>query len=431
MNQLEMWGGVECTIRRVGDAYTDQLRRSGHRTRIRDLDRFAELGIKKLRYPVLWEQVAPQSLDKPKWQWADKRLHRLQELDIDPIVGLMHHGSGPRYTALHQDNFASGLARFARMVAERYPWVNHYTPINEPLTTARFSGLYGIWYPHGLDDQTFVRIQLNHIQATKQAMQAIRQVNPEAKLVQTEDLGQTHSTPGMARQAEFENHRRWLTFDLLCGRVDQHHPMWDYLCRSGASAEELMELVSDPLPPDIIGINYYVTSERFLDDTVHHYPEWNVIRGRLPEDYIDIEAVRVRPVQLVGLQDLLAQTWERYKLPIAVTEVQMNCTREEQMRWLHQAWQAARNLQEQGVDVRAVTAWSLLGAFDWTNLLVHDGHSYETGVFDVRSGKPRPTALFKMVQSLARTGEYHHPLLQGEGWWNRDIRFHFHHHAHI
>ena len=26
----------------------------------------------------------------------------------------------------------------------RYPWIDAYTPVNEPLTTARFSGLYGI-----------------------------------------------------------------------------------------------------------------------------------------------------------------------------------------------------------------------------------------------------------------------------------------------
>ncbi|NJK72614.1 MAG: phospholipid carrier-dependent glycosyltransferase, partial [Synechococcaceae cyanobacterium SM2_3_60] len=51
--------------------------------------------------------------------------------------------------------------------------------------------------------------------------QAIRQVNPAAKLVQTEDLGKNFSTPLLAYQAEFENQRRWLSFDLLCGRVDR------------------------------------------------------------------------------------------------------------------------------------------------------------------------------------------------------------------
>jgi len=429
MEPVEVWGGVECTIRRIGEGYSDQLVSSGHRTRIEDLDLFAELGIRKLRYPILWEQVAPESLDNPDWTWADERMARLRELGIDPIITLLHHGSGPRYTALHQDNFVAGLARFAGMVAERYPWITHYTPVNEPLTTARFSGLYGIWYPHGIDDHTFVRIQLNHIQGTKEAMKAIRRINPEAKLVQTEDLGKTHSTPNLAYQAEFENNRRWLTYDLLCGSLDCNHAMWGYLRDNGASEEELMALVNDPLPPDILGINHYVTSERFLDEHHQYFEHHRRVHGGERPDFADVEAVRVRPIQLLGYYGLLNEAWERYHLPIAITEVHLDCTREEQMRWVQYAWDTANRLKEEGVDMRAITIWSLLGAYDWNSLLTEQGAFYESGVFDLRGGKPRPTALFKMVRGLAKEGYYHHPLLQLKGWWERDDRFRYHHHS--
>ncbi|UYZ62933.1 family 1 glycosylhydrolase [Hymenobacter weizhouensis] len=429
MEKVEIWGGVECTIRRIGNEYSDQLVNSGHRTRIEDLDRFAELGIRKLRYPVLWEQVAPQSLDNPDWSWTDERLNRLRELGIEPIVTLLHHGSGPRYTALHKKNFVPGLARFARMVAERYPWVTHYTPVNEPLTTARFSGLYGIWYPHGLDDQTFVRIQLNHIRGIKEAMKAIREVTPGAQLIQTEDLGKTHCTPQLAAQAEYENNRRWLTFDLLCGRIDQQHPLWGYLRASGASEAELLELVDSPLPPDVLGINHYITSERFLDENHHYFPAHHLRQSEERVNYADVEAVRVRLVKLAGLHDLLLEAWERYRLPLASTEVHLDCTREEQMRWVQYAWEAANALKDKGVDMRAITIWSLLGAYDWNTLLTSEGAFYESGVFDLRGGWPRPTALFRMVKSLATTGQYEHPLLQSKGWWEREERFLYHHHC--
>ncbi|GAB2770323.1 dTDP-4-dehydrorhamnose reductase [Hymenobacter luteus] len=429
MEKVEVWGGVECTIRRIGNGYSDQLRSSGHRSRIEDLDLFAELGIKKLRYPILWEQVAPESLNHPDWTWTDERMARLRELGIDPIVTLLHHGSGPRYTALHNKNFVPGLARFAGMVAERYPWIKHYTPVNEPLTTARFSGLYGIWYPHALDDKTFVRIQLNHIRGVKEAMKAIRRVTPEAQLVQTEDLGKTHCTPKLQEQAEFENSRRWLTFDLLCGRLDQHHPLWSYLRRHGASEAELLELVHDPLPPDVLGINHYITSERFLDDNHHYFPAHHLCQSEARVEYADVEAVRVRLVQMAGLHRLLLEAYERYHLPIAVTEVHLNCTREEQMRWIKYAWDAANQLKQEGIDLRAITIWSLLGAYDWNTLLTQDGASYESGVFDMRGGRPRPTALFKMVKALATEGQYHHPVLRNKGWWERDDRFLYHHHC--
>jgi dTDP-4-dehydrorhamnose reductase len=384
------------------------------------------LGLKAIRYPVLWEHVAPESLDQPNWQWPDERLNRLRELGVEPIVGLVHHGSGPRYTSLADPNFATGLARYAGMVAERYPWVRYYTPVNEPLTTARFSGLYGIWYPHGTDNVTFLRLLYNQLLATKLAMKAIRRVNPDALLVQTEDLGQAHSTPALAAQAKFENNRRWLTFDILTGAVNSKHPMWRFLRKNGLSAAELKEFYTDPLPPDILGINYYATSERFLDQRVHHYPGRAVApaKGNRPS-YVDIEALRVSCAPISGIEGLLGEVWSRYGRAIAVTESHLCCTREEQMRWLQEAWEVTNRLRDSGMDLRGLTVWSLLGAFDWNSLLTLEGAFYESGVFDVRGGQPRPTALFKMVQNLALHGHHDHPVLQGPGWWQRDMRFHY------
>ncbi len=419
---VDIWGGVECTCRRVGNTYSDQLTRSGHRDRPDDLDRFAALGLRTLRYPVLWEHVAPDSLDRPNWQWPDERLARLRALEIEPILGLVHHGSGPRYTALHEPSFAPGLGRYARMVAERYPWARYYTPVNEPLTTARFCGLYGLWYPHGRDDATFVRILINELHGTRLAMQAIRAVNPAARLVQTEDLGQAHSSPELARQAEFENHRRWLTFDLLGGRVTPTHALWGYLRGHGIGEAELQAFIDEPLPPDVLGINHYVTSERYLDEQLGRYPGQPTISGAHHPAYVDVEALRVAGVAVTGLETLLHDTWERYGIPLAITESHLGCTREEQLRWLHQTWEAAGRLQASGVDLRGLTVWSLLGAFDWDNLLTQDGASYEPGVFDVRGGQPRPTALHAMVQSLIQHGHYTHPVLAGAGWWQRDVR---------
>lgn len=190
----EVWAGLECTVNRVGGRYFDQLTRTGHDARPGDLDRLAWLGVRAVRYPVLWERHAGAPVD---WSWADDRLTRLRGLGIRPVVGLVHHGSGPPHTHLLDWSFAEGLAAFAGRVAERFPWVDAYTPVNEPLTTARFSGLYGHWFPHGRDDRTFARALLTQRRAVVLAMRAVRRVNPEARLVQTDDLGQTHSSPAL------------------------------------------------------------------------------------------------------------------------------------------------------------------------------------------------------------------------------------------
>src|SRR3954471_2771745 len=99
-DRLELWGGLECTVNRVGDNYFDQIARTGHDARPDDLERFASLGIKALRYPVLWERTAPDGVGRADWSWADQRLACLGGLGIQPILGLVRHGSGPRDTHL-------------------------------------------------------------------------------------------------------------------------------------------------------------------------------------------------------------------------------------------------------------------------------------------------------------------------------------------
>ncbi len=417
----EVWGGIEGTVNRVGDRYFDQMRRSGHWDRIEDLDHIAALGIKALRYPVLWEQIAPLGPDRADWTWPDARLARLRELGVRPIVGLVHHGSGPRHTSLVDPAFPFELAQYARAVAERYPWVEDYTPVNEPLTTGRFSGLYGHWYPHGKDYPTFARTMIVQCRAIVEAMRAIREVNSNARLIQTEDMGRTYSTPHLAYQAEFENHRRWLSLDLLCGRIDRHHPLWSHLLNWGVSEQELGWFLDNPMPPDVVGMNYYITSDRLLDERMEHYPAWSH-GGNDRDRYADVHVAGVWKDAISGHRDVLSWAWERYRLPVAFTEVHLGCTREDQLRWLGEAWDAVCSLRREGVDVRALTVWSLLGAYDWNTLVTADRGFYEPGVFDMRAPRPRPTALAWMTHGLATRGSFEHPVLASPGWWRRDAR---------
>ncbi|MBA2965468.1 MULTISPECIES: sugar nucleotide-binding protein [Ramlibacter] len=431
-DRLELWAGPECTVNRVGDRYLDQLRASGFERRLDDLDRLAGLGITRLRLPLLWERTAPDGPDQADWRWPDARLARLRELGVQPIAGLVHHGSGPPHTSLVDPRFPQLLADYAGAVARRYPDLPAYTPVNEPLTTARFAGLYGAWYPHGRDDRSFVRCLLGQVQGTVQAMRAIRAVNPAAELVQTDDLGYTTvATPRLQYQADFDNQRRWLGYDLLCGRVDRHHPLWDYLCANGAAAGELLALVDAPCPPSIVGINSYITSERFLDDRLALYPE-HLHGGNGRDRYADIETARVHGAHIGGFAARLREASERYRLPVAITEVHLGCTREEQLRWLHQAWKAAQDLQDQGLDIRAVTVWATFGSCDWDSLVTQERGHYEPGLWDVRGGgAPRPTALVRLAHELGHGLPPSHPVLEGPGWWQRELRLAYPHHGEL
>ena len=416
--RLALWGGHECTVNRVGDDWRDQTRLSGHHDRIEDLDRFAELGVKALRYPILWErtEVAPGEFE---WSWSDARLNRLRELQVRPVVGLLHHGSGPAWTNLLDPEFPQALAAFAGRAAARYPWVRDWTPINEPLTTARFSALYGHWYPHFRDETAFWTAVLNQIDGIRLAMAEIRAVNPDARLIQTEDFGRTYATAACAAQAEHDNLRRFATWDLLAGRVSPWHALHQHIVRLGL--EDRLAAIADEPTDFVVGLNHYATSDRFLDHRLERYPEHlHGGNGRLA--YADVEAVRVIDPAPVGWAEHLRTLWLRYGRTIAVTECHLGCTREEQVRWLSECWDAAVQAREEGVDVEAVTVWNLLGGFDWNSLLTRPDGIYESGVFDLSDGMLRPTALAQVLRDLAQVGHTDCPYAHEPGWWRRPGR---------
>jgi dTDP-4-dehydrorhamnose reductase len=119
---------------------------------------------------------------------------------------------------------------------------------------------------------------------------------------------------------------------------------------------------------------------------------------------------------------LLKEAWERYHLPIAVTEVHLHCTREEQMRWLHMLWNDANRLADDGVDIQAITAWALLGSFGWNRLLTEANGYYEPGVFDLNNNNLRLTALAHMITAYNADQEFIHPILATNGWWQHKCR---------
>lgn len=419
----EIWGGIECSFNCVNGDYMDQLAYAGHYGRIeKDIERIASLGIKTIRYPVIWERLRPEKNGTTLWSEADTALNALQRSGMTLVAGLVHHGSGPSYASLLSPDYAVELSSFARAVAERYPWIRYYTPVNEPLTTARFSALYGHWYPHCRSDRDFATALVNQMKGVVLSMQQIRMVNPDAMLLQTEDLAKVYGTPKLQYQVDFENDRRWLTWDILCGKVTPDHPLWSYLASAGVREEDLGFFLENPCPPDIIGVDYYATSERYIDEAVEHYPEHTHGSNQF-ERYADVEAIRVPHDQPSGIGILLMECWERYQRPIAIAEAHIGCDFDNQIRWFAEIRKVCMHLLNQQVDIRAVTAWSMLGAFGWNTLLTRPDGDYESGVFDVTSGVAVPTPLAEYLATIISNPDYTHPSEGQLGWWHNNDRF--------
>jgi dTDP-4-dehydrorhamnose reductase len=410
----EVWAGFECARVRVGDRIVDELELTGHDRRPRDLDRLAQAGIRAVRYPVLWERQrsAGGEIDL---RWSDARLGRLRALGIAPIVTLLHHGTG-MWGEILDDAFPAAFGAYAGTLARRYPWVRDWLPINEILTNARFCGLYGHWQPHGRDRATFAHVLANQLRAYREAARAIRAVIPDARIGVAEDLGTTTSTPELAHQATSDRARRWLVLDVLTGRGPEE-PVWRWLREDPRGAAAVLDLVGDPEPPDLIGINRYLTSDRFLDHRRSRYPRayWG---GNGSEAYADIEMVRVAADGMPDWASVIAGVWGRYRRPVALTEVHLAGTAAERVAWWIDAWDGAVAAASTGIPVRGVTSWAAVGSWDWPSLLCRPVGLYEAGIWRQTPRGVRRTALFDAIARTA-AGER---LTPKPGWWKAPER---------
>jgi dTDP-4-dehydrorhamnose reductase len=409
MEALEIWASPEPTVARTDEAHVrDQLRETGHQTRERDLDLIAQLGVCASRYPVLWEKVAPHGPDLRDYAWAARRLNGLAERGVEPIVTLLHHGSGPRYTSLLDPAFPRLFAEYAAATARRFPWVTRWTPINEPLTTARFSTLYALWYPNRFaDDAAFGRAIVNEALAIAAASERIREVIPQARFVLTEDL-QSFSAADERVEAEVahKRERMYLSCELLQGRIVDGHPMHRYLTeRCGIEAVELAGLARRPQPPDVMGWNYYPYSERWL--------ETDAAGGRR-----NLGVVEVAPERL-DLRELLRRADARLGLPSALAEVHLHGDERERARWMLQRFDDVRTVRAEGVPVVAFGAWAAFGLIDWDSLLCRAGGVWEDGIYTYAGAgeEPRPTLVTAVVSALAAGRSFGVPA--GAGWWEK------------
>ena len=395
---LEIWASPEPTVARVDrTTYRDQLAETGHEVRDGDIDLLASLGISATRYPVLWEKTAPGDPRDADFSWAERRLGALRTRGVEPIVTLLHHGSGPAETSLLDPQFPEKFAAYAGVVAAAFPWVRRWTPINEPLTTARFSTLYGVWYPNRIDDdEAFGHALVNEALAMLLGMEAIGAHVSGAAFVITEDLqGITALEPSVNEFAAHLRLRMSLSIELVMGRVDGGHELYPYLTeRCGVAPARLQRVRQHARAPDLVGWNYYPNSDRVL---------WRNEQGR-----IDNEAAQLRgPISPLPV---LRAVHERLGLPFGISEVHADGSETERVAWLAARHHDLGVLSGEGLPVRMLGAWGAFGLADWNSLLTRRENYREDGIFTFAGPleTPRETAVSAVLRRLAAgrsTGE--------------------------
>ena len=114
-----------------------------------------ELGTPCLRYG-LPNHLIHLGPDRYDWSFADEAMAEIQRLGITPILDLMHFGIPDWMGDFQNPEMPLLFAEYAGAVAQRYPWVRGYTPVNEIYVSARNSGWDGLWNERLRTERGFV-----------------------------------------------------------------------------------------------------------------------------------------------------------------------------------------------------------------------------------------------------------------------------------
>jgi hypothetical protein len=317
-----------------------------------DLGLAKEAGATMIRWGIPWYRVNP-ARGRWDWSWLDRVAARLAELELAPIVDLMHYGTplwldeqfaNPDYPAL--------VAEYAARVAERYPTMRTFTPLNEPLLNIIYCGEFAYWPPYLKGDSGFVTMLRAISRGIALTQRAVAEASGgRASFVHVEA---SFRFVGEGPEVDHLRERAFLVPDLVAGRVDHAHPLAGYLAANGFADDDLGWARDHPALPDVVGVNYYpaVSTERIV-----------------PGDPRDGGPLDLRPrvnAWTEGLTDVLTSYADRYHRPVFLTETAWVGTVGERLAWLDASVACVRGLRERGVDVVGYTWWPLFDMVEWT-----------------------------------------------------------------
>jgi beta-glucosidase/6-phospho-beta-glucosidase/beta-galactosidase len=356
----------------------DEMGACGHYEHWRqDFELVKELSITHLRFgpPYYKTHTGPGQYD---WAFADDALHYLKELGVAPIVDLCHFGVPDWAGNFQNHEWPAFFAEYAHAFAQRYPWIEWYTPVNEIFIAATFSAQYGWWNERLSSDRAFVTALKHLCQANTLAMRKILSTQPRAIFVQSESSEYFHPCgPSCMDRAAFLNEKRFLATDLTYGH-QVNARLYEYLIDNGMTRAEYHWFAENQVKAFcILGTDYYVTNEHLVREDGTHVPAGEIF----------------------GYYVITRQYYKRYQLPVMHTETNLHHS-EQAPAWLRKEWMNMIRLRQDGIPIVGFTWYSLTDQIDWDTALRE------------RNGRVNPCGLYDLDRRIRPVGEAYRDLIR-------------------
>jgi beta-glucosidase/6-phospho-beta-glucosidase/beta-galactosidase len=315
-----------------------------------DLALAASIGATEIRYGFPWYRINPAP-GVWEWSWTDAVVDEASRLGLGLIVDLVHYGTPSWLKGSFTDpGYPEAVASYARAVARRYHGnITGITPLNEPLVTASFVGLRGIWPPHEIGQAGWTRVVVSLAEGIQRGIRAIREEAPELRIVHVEATHMWTADSGLEGERELLDHKNFLPTDLVFGRVDHGHALHAWLIENGIAAERLAVLAASAQMPDVIGVNYY--PELSARELTHY--EGKVVG-------VTFNA------WTSGLDTIIRGFARRYGLPLMVSETAVEGDDDHRIAWLEAVVALAQGLRAESVPVIGLVWWPLFDFVDWS-----------------------------------------------------------------
>lgn len=296
-----------------------------------DFDILQKLNMNVFRFSVEWSRIEPSegSWNPEAIDHYRKYIKALRARNIEPMMTLMHWSLPTWYSEMggfEKRRNIKYFVRFAEKVLSEFGSdVKFICTINEPEVYAYQSYYEGNWPPNKRSRLKMICVYFNLASAHNQVAKMARQLNSRFKIGLSKNC--MHHYPGD---------------DAFITRVSAVAAVWlaDYL---------FLDRVHRNL--DWLGLNYYF-SNRYYGYRVHN-PDKDV--SDLGWD-----------MQPANLQFVLERLYERYKIPIIVTESGVADRGDKWRRWwITQSVMAMYRAMENGVKLDGYLHWSLLDNFEW------------------------------------------------------------------
>jgi beta-glucosidase/6-phospho-beta-glucosidase/beta-galactosidase len=273
-------------------------------------------------------------------------IEAMNKNQILPIWDMCHYGYPDDldpFTEQFVQRFQDYCRAAAEYVTKRMRGPYFFTPINEITFFSFIGGEWGWVAPFKNTKEDRFRLRLNLCKAAIEGVKAIREVEPEARMIHIDPLVQVVAPvdrPDLKEAAKHETYvDTFIAWDILFGR---EHP----------------ELGGSPEILDIVGANNYSFGQM-------EYREQGPHAALEPHDE------RIKP-----LCDMIKWVWDRYHRPMIIGET--SGLNEGRSAWLKDVMEESLSAVEAGMDLHGICLFPAVDMQDW-----HTGEWLNNGLCDL------------------------------------------------